>query len=55
MPLVAIDDFAQRGESDPLFAELADITAAHNHLWSAEAEKHLLAHAPPIEKAVKET
>jgi L-sorbose 1-phosphate reductase len=48
MPLTAIDDFAKLGKSDPLFAGLADITARHNGLWSAEAEKYLLARAKPI-------
>jgi len=52
MPLAAIEDFPKLGESDPLFAELACLTEKHNSLWSAEAEKHLLAHAPPIEDAV---
>ena len=42
MPLVAIEDFAKLGETDPLFKELAEITARHNGLWSAEAEKCLL-------------
>ena len=42
MPLVAIDDFAKLGETDPMFAKLAEITARNNGLWSAEAEKYLL-------------
>ena len=42
MPLTAIDDFAELGKSDPFFAKLAEITARHNGLWSAEAEKYLL-------------
>ncbi len=42
MPLVAIEDFAKLGETDPLFKELAEITARNNGLWSAEAEKCLL-------------
>lgn len=42
MPLTAIDDFAKLGENDPFFAKLAEITARHNGLWSAEAEKYLL-------------
>ena len=42
MPLTAIDDFAELGKNDPFFAELAEITARHNGLWSAEAEKYLL-------------
>ncbi len=43
MPLVAIDDFAKLGETDPMFAELDKICKAHNGLWNAEAEKYLLA------------
>ncbi|MBR5218928.1 MAG: zinc-binding dehydrogenase [Clostridia bacterium] len=43
MPLVAIDDFAELGKTDALFAELDKICKAHNGLWNAEAEKYLLA------------
>ena len=43
LPLTAIADFARLGETDPLFAALAEITACHNGLWSGEAEKYLLA------------
>jgi len=46
MPLVALDDFAELGKKDPFYARLADITARHNNLWSAEAEAYLLANAP---------
>ena len=42
LPLTAIADFEKLGESDPLFAKLAEITARHNGLWSPEAEKYLL-------------
>lgn len=48
MPLTAIEDFAKLGEHDPLLAELARITAKHKGLWSAEAEKYLIAHGKPI-------
>ena len=48
MPLAALDDFAARGETDPFFKELAVITAAHNGLWSVEAEQYLLKNAKPI-------
>ena len=44
MPLTAIADFAEKGKSDPFFAELAECVAKHNMLWNAEAEKILLAH-----------
>ena len=42
MPLTAIEDFAELGKTDPFFAGLAEITARHNGLWCAEAEKYLL-------------
>ena len=44
MELTAIADFAEKGKTDPFFAELAAICDRHNGLWSAEAEKALLAH-----------
>ena len=48
MELTAIDDFAAKGKTDPLFAELAAIVAKNNGLWCVEAERHLLRHARPI-------
>ena len=45
MPLTAIADFAEKGKTNAVFARLADICAAHNGLWSVEAENYLLAHA----------
>jgi L-sorbose 1-phosphate reductase len=48
LELTAIDDFAEKGKTDPLFAELAVIVKKSNNLWSAEAEKYLLKHAKPI-------
>jgi len=48
MPMTAIDNFSKLGESDPVFSELAKITAANNNLWCAEAEKFLLANAASI-------
>ena len=48
LPLTAIDDFAGKGTGDQLFAALASITREHGHVWSAEAEKYLLEHAPAI-------
>lgn len=42
LELTAIDDFGEKGKSDPLFARLAEITSANNGLWCAEAEKYLL-------------
>jgi len=48
LDLVAIADFAERGKTDPFYAELARITEAHNGLWCKEAEDYLLQHAPEI-------
>jgi threonine dehydrogenase-like Zn-dependent dehydrogenase len=48
LPLVAIDDFAEKGKSDPFYAKLAEICEANNNLWSEEAEKYLLENAPDI-------
>ena len=48
LPLTAIDDFAKVGESDPLFAKLAEICGRNNNLWCGEAEEYLLAHAKAI-------
>ena len=48
LPLTAIADFRVKGETDPLFKELADICDRHNGLWNGEAEKYLLAHAKSI-------
>ncbi len=50
-PLTAIADFAGKGKQDPLFRELAAITARHNGLWSVEAERYLLEHAPKLKHA----
>ncbi len=48
LPLTAIADFEKAGETDPLFAALAEICGRHNGLWSAEAERYLLNHAKQI-------
>ena len=48
LELTALDDFAEKGKSNPLFARLADIIAKTNNLWSPEAEKYLLEHAEKI-------
>lgn len=46
LPLTAIADFDKI--ADPLFNELAKLTAKNKGLWSAECEEYLLAHAPAI-------
>lgn len=43
--LIAIDDFATKGTTEPLFAELDQICKKQNGLWSVEAETHLLENA----------
>jgi L-sorbose 1-phosphate reductase len=48
MPLVALDDFARLGESDPFYTALAEITARNGDLWSAEAETYLLENAADL-------
>jgi L-sorbose 1-phosphate reductase len=48
MPLIAIADFAEKGKSDPVFAELARLVESNNGLWSADAEQYLLSHAKRI-------
>ena len=48
LPLTAIDDFAKAGETNPLFAKLAEICGRNNNLWCGEAEEYLLAHADAI-------
>lgn len=48
MELTAIDSFREKGRENPLFAKLADIVEKTNGLWSAEAEKYLLANARKI-------
>ena len=45
LPLVAIEDFAELGKTNPLFAKLNEITKKTNGLWNVEAEKYLLANA----------
>jgi threonine dehydrogenase-like Zn-dependent dehydrogenase len=48
MPLTALEDFAEKGKSDPLFAKLAEIVEEANGLWCPAAEKYLLANAQAI-------
>ena len=42
MPLTPITDFAEKGKSDPLFAELDRLCQKYNGLWNLEAERYLL-------------
>lgn len=42
LPLTAIADFREQGESDPFFKKLADLCDRHKGLWNLEAEKYLI-------------
>ena len=46
MPLTAIDEMAEKGKNNPLFAKLAGLVNANNGIWSVEAEKYLLENTP---------
>ena len=48
LPLTAIDAFAEKGRTDPLFRALYEICADNNMLWCGEAERYLLANAKPV-------
>ncbi len=48
MPLTAIDEFREKGKSNPLFKGLADIVEHNNGLWCKEAEDYLLEHGEAI-------
>ncbi len=48
MPMTAIADFEKLGETNPLFKKLDEICKKNNGIWSAEAEKYLLANAKQI-------
>ncbi len=48
MPLTALEDFAELGKEDPLFAELDKLVQANKGLWSVEAERYLLKHGKAL-------
>jgi L-sorbose 1-phosphate reductase len=48
LPLTAISDFRQKGETDPLFAKLYEIVSKNNMMWNGEAERYLLEHAEKL-------
>ena len=48
LPLIAIDDLAELGKTDPLYAALSEIVNRNGGLWCAEAEAYLLANAPRL-------
>jgi hypothetical protein len=43
--LTAIDEFEEKGKTQPMFDELDKICRKYNGLWSVEAESYLLKHA----------
>lgn len=49
LPLTALSEFEEKGRSDPMFRELDALVKANRGLWSAEAEKLLLAKAPRLD------
>ena len=49
LPLTAIVDFAEKGKTDPLFAELDRLCTLSGGLWNPEAEQYLLANAPRLD------
>ncbi len=42
MPLTPISEFAEKGKSSPVYAELDRLCKLNKNLWSVEAEKYLL-------------
>jgi threonine dehydrogenase-like Zn-dependent dehydrogenase len=45
MPLTPISDFAEKGKTNPVYAQLAAICNKYKGLWSVEAETYLLKNA----------
>ena len=45
MPLTPISDFAAKGETNPVYKQLAEICDKNKGLWSFEAEAYLLANS----------
>jgi threonine dehydrogenase-like Zn-dependent dehydrogenase len=50
LELCAIEDFAERGKTEPFFARLAELCGKTQGLWNKEAEDYLLAQAPDIDE-----
>ena len=48
LELTAINDFEEKGKSNPLFSELDRIVKNNNGLWSLEAENYLLENSKKI-------
>jgi len=48
LPLTPIAEFAEKGKTDPFYAELDKLVKKTRGLWNVEAEAWLLEHAPGI-------
>ena len=48
MPLTPITEFARLGQTNPVYARLAEICEKHKGLWNVEAEAYLLANADKL-------
>jgi L-sorbose 1-phosphate reductase len=48
MPLVSLYKLGELGKKDKFFADLHEIVAKNDYIWSLEAEKYLLKNAKPI-------
>ncbi len=48
LPLTALEDFEDKGKTDPLFNSLFQIISKTKGLWSKEAEDFLLKHAKSL-------
>jgi threonine dehydrogenase-like Zn-dependent dehydrogenase len=48
MELTAIENFREKGISDPFFRDIADITEANDGIWNKEAEDYILKNGTPI-------
>ncbi len=49
LPLTAIEDFGEKGKTDPLFQRLAQLCGETGGLWNLQAEQYLLQNAPAID------
>ena len=48
MPLTPISEFASKGQTNPVYAELDKLCTIYNGLWNVEAEEYLLANADKL-------
>jgi threonine dehydrogenase-like Zn-dependent dehydrogenase len=49
LPLTAIDEFAEKGKTEPLFQKLHELCSRAGGLWNAEAEQYLLQNAAKLD------